>query len=227
MFPPKKGFSNFSILLLFLFATATRSEFRNHPRRSSSLASLQNVINQQANLIQALQSELSATENRLEEVENQLGSRVEALENSDVGNKNQFAVLSSKLSQSVAFTVRFSKDPIPNVGQHAVLKFDSVQFNLGGGYNTGNGIFTAPISGVYAFFLSLMGSWQWSELSLVKDGSVIDSVHVNDETFDQGSLFETIHLDAGQMVWVQHSYGSTAIKGGAWTDFSGFLLKAD
>ena len=59
---------------------------------------------------------------------------------------------------AVAFSVKFSADPIANVGVGSTLKFDRVVHNLGGSYDTQTGIFTAPTPGTYAFFLGLMGS---------------------------------------------------------------------
>ncbi|KAL8574116.1 hypothetical protein ACOMHN_060692 [Nucella lapillus] len=205
MLSQKANLSIFSLLLFLTLSTGNnRNEFiRNRPRRANSLSNLQTLVEDQASVIHSLQSELAATQDKIDDLETQLGSRLEALESSDQGHKDQFAVLSDKFSKSVAFTVRFSNDPITDVGQHSILKFDNVQFNLGNAFSPQSGIFTAPESGVYAFHLSLMGSWQWSELSLVKNGAVIDSVHVNDDSFDQGSLFETVHLNAGELVWVQ------------------------
>ena len=124
--------------------------------------------------------------------------------------------------------MHFSADPIADVGLHAILKFNSVAFNIGDGYYAHTGLFTAPISGVYAFYLTVMSTGDAAvELRLVKEGTTLDFAHANSDRFDQGTLFVTTHLSAGQKVWVEHYVGTTSIKGGHWTVFTGFLLNTD
>ena len=128
----------------------------------------------------------------------------------------------------VAFSVHFVADPVSNIGLHAILKFNSVAFNAGAGYDPHTGLFTAPASGVYAFYLTMMSTGTDSaELRLVKEGTPLDYAHANSDLFDQGTLLATTHLNAGQKVWVEHHVGTTTIKGGHWTVFTGFLLHTD
>ena len=77
------------------------------------------------------------------------------------------------------------------LGQHSMLVFDKVVLNVGDGYDPHTGIFTAPVSGVYSFFLTQMSSDGARELwlSIRQDGSSLDSVYSEGEgdTHDQGA----------------------------------------
>ena len=95
----------------------------------------------------------------------------------------------------MAFSVRFGHDGGRTVGvtlgEHSILVFDDVVFNVGDGYDPHTGIFTAPVSGVYSFFLTQMSSDGTSGLwlSIVKEGSTLDMVFSEglDDSHDQGA----------------------------------------
>ena len=50
-----------------------------------------------------------------------------------------------------------SKDEV-NIGPHHTLIFDHIETNIGNGYNGHNGIFIAPLNGVYMFFYTVFGT---------------------------------------------------------------------
>ena len=132
----------------------------------------------------------------------------------------------------MAFSVRFKSDTtltgIPLV-THTTLKFDYIITNIGDGYDPHTGIFTAPVGGVYSFFLTLMSVYGHPAiyLSINKDGAILDEVFAEGmlDNYDQGSTEVTTHLQAGEQVWVRQESGN-AVRGGSWTVFTGYLLRA-
>ena len=117
-----------------------------------------------------------------------------------------------------------------SLGFHKTLVFDEALTNIGSAYNTSNGIFTAPVSGSYAFFLSQMAPNGHNSLLLdiTKNGVVLDEVFAEgrSDSFDQGSSQVTTHLATGDQVWVRQATGN-AVRAGYWTIFTGYLLEAD
>lgn len=134
---------------------------------------------------------------------------------------------------AVAFTVHFSQDDGNNgidLGSQQILKFDNVLTNVGAGYNAQTGIFTAPVSGVYSFFLSIMSANARGSIfiAVVKDGSALDVVYAEGQSDnnDQGSTQVTTHLQSGQQVWARQQSGD-AVRGSWWTVFTGYMIQAD
>ena len=116
------------------------------------------------------------------------------------------------------------------LGDKQTVIFDNVFTNIGNAYSATNGMFTAPVSGSYAFFLSQMAPNHHGAvwLAIVKNGVVLDLAFAqgNNDSFDQGSSEVTTHLAAGDQVWVRQQAGD-AIRTDSWTIFTGYLLQAD
>ncbi|KAK7461196.1 hypothetical protein BaRGS_00038755 [Batillaria attramentaria] len=135
-------------------------------------------------------------------------------------------------SSAVAFSARFAGDNHDNgiaLGHQSVLRFDHVITNIGSGYNPRTGIFTAPVAGVYVFFLSFMSVYNQGDVMLVidKHGEELDTAFANAKTkYDQGSTEVTTHLTVGEKLWVRQQLG-TAVRGGTWTIFTGYLIHED
>lgn len=134
---------------------------------------------------------------------------------------------------AVAFTVRFLNDNNSAglvLSHQQTLKFDDVITNIGNGYDSQTGLFTAPVSGVYAFFLSAMAVDNSGDLDLVIEKHVVllDIVYAQGAAGfnDQGSSQVSTHLTAGEQVWVRQETGSR-IRGGPWTVYTGYLVQPD
>lgn len=55
---------------------------------------------------------------------------------------------------TVAFHAKL-KNPISSLSPNQIIKYDDVITNIGEGYDRTTGKFTAPMDGVYSFFLDL------------------------------------------------------------------------
>nr|KAG5702287.1 hypothetical protein BaRGS_002954 [Batillaria attramentaria] len=83
----------------------------------------------------------------------------------------------------VAFDVQYKDDPHNNVASHDILKFDAISMNIGNAYTASNGMFQAPVSGVYLFHVKLTPNPHGSIYAyLVKEGQNVDSVNAHDDT---------------------------------------------
>ena len=121
---------------------------------------------------------------------------------------------------SVVFTAMFSTDDSNNgvtLSTRSTLQFDRAITNIGNGYNPHAGVFTAPLTGVYAFSLIVMVPHAHGplRLSIMKEGATLDRVFVRDTDSpdDRGSTLVTTQLAAGEQVWVQQ-YRGDAVRGG-------------
>ena len=116
------------------------------------------------------------------------------------------------------------------LSSHQTVVFDEVFTNIGNAYSSLSGMFTAPLAGSYAFFLSQMApnSHDALWLAIVKNGVVLDEVYAqgSGDSFDQGSSLVSTDLAAGDKVWVRQHVGD-AIRTGPWTVFTGYLLQAE
>lgn len=133
----------------------------------------------------------------------------------------------------MAFSARFYRDDENNgipLTSRQILKFDDVVTNIGGGYSSQTGIFTAPVTGVYAFFLNFMTTVKRRDVLLAIDqqGTTLDLVYAQGtaDPHDQGSALVTTYMTAGQQLWVRQHVGD-AIRGSWYTIFSGFLIDLD
>ena len=116
----------------------------------------------------------------------------------------------------------------PSIGH--TLTFKSVITNIGNGYNTTMGQFTAPVNGTYSFTVQFcISSGKYAEFSLVLDGNVVIRLQENDDAYSYSSPSSSIplFLKKGQKVWVQSErtcssclYGNS----GCWNRFSGSLV---
>ncbi|PVD38877.1 hypothetical protein C0Q70_01502 [Pomacea canaliculata] len=186
-------------------------------RRSDdeTLRSLQDVVQDQARVIQSLQASLTALESKVQSQQSAI---------------NSLQVRENHESNAVAFSVRFQSDDESNgvlLGQHQTLTFNDVITNIGNGYDSATGIFTAPVAGVYIFFLRVMSTNSHGSIDVVidKQGAPLDLIFAEGQTdpYDQGSGQVTTHLAVGEKVWARQQSGE-AVRGRWYTSFTGLLL---
>ncbi|KAJ0050607.1 hypothetical protein NL108_004971, partial [Boleophthalmus pectinirostris] len=136
---------------------------------------------------------------------------------------------------NVAFTVFLGED-IKCIGpfeRNVTIPYDVISLNEGRGYNSGLGLFTAPVSGVYSFSLSVYSRLQqaglhmYHRVQLTKNGHPVVSVWEDnsEDMEDSGSQNVLLSLQQGDQVCaelVQDRKLCGNIRG--LNSFSGFLI---
>ncbi|XP_053387535.1 complement C1q-like protein 4 [Mercenaria mercenaria] len=135
----------------------------------------------------------------------------------------------------IAFTASL-QNTITNMGSHQQIVFDYVITNIGNAYSPSHGHFTAPIRGVYAFFVMITDiPGHSASIQLLKNGQWIGHALANGSSQD-GNLYVTstlpvvVQLQKGDEVWVQNEGSFSTVEeldGGSWSSFSGHLVAAN
>ena len=127
---------------------------------------------------------------------------------------------------SIGFTARLSQH-VTSLGNKATVVFDDTVSNFGSAYSTTTGIFTAPTSGTFFFFASIMShANEYLETEIVVNGVRVALMYgYGNNRFDQGTNAAVVGLEEGDKVWVRH-VGQEGLKvyGGTWSSFSGFHI---
>lgn len=120
-----------------------------------------------------------------------------------------------------------------SVGNSDAFKFDTVLTNIGQGYDSTTGVFTAPVDGVYILFLGVMNEPGLGAIEgvLSVNGNLQcftrAEATIRGDIFDDGFCTTITHLSKGHMVFARRSSGGTYVHGYVWTSFGGTLVYAD
>ncbi|XP_048730774.2 filamin A-interacting protein 1-like [Ostrea edulis] len=204
-------------------------EMRSTGRKlTTALSDLERVQQSMAkSLFDDLNSTVSSLEAEVKKAEYEqlkLSSTLSSLEVFRMNVTNNHCGLSSKVSFTATITSSSSS------WSGGTLVFPKVINNVGGGYNTGTGIFTAPVGGHYVFFVSVQSYGSGDiRVDIVLNGSSQVRTMAYDrggnEYYETGVNLVVLRLDKGDTVWVKHYLGK-----GYYTDsvpittFSGFQL---
>uniref|UniRef100_UPI002ED55183 complement C1q-like protein 4 n=1 Tax=Saccostrea cuccullata TaxID=36930 RepID=UPI002ED55183 len=135
----------------------------------------------------------------------------------------------------VAFYAYLSTNSAPNLSVHHLIVYDVVHINRGNGYNKGDGIFIAPVTGVYALHFSVCiaknRGFSWVPLQLTLNSNVLGA------TFEEGldsnvgnhcsSGLAISDVNAGDHVFIRTQQATSGIihsSSVGRTTFSGWLL---
>ncbi|XP_048768401.2 multimerin-1-like [Ostrea edulis] len=106
--------------------------------------------------------------------------------------------------------------------------FNSVDLNIGGGYNAAKGIFTAPKSGIYVFEWTIMtyaSKTAYTALKVNGKQNALSHCHNNNHGIYMFCTKLTIvRMEAGQEAWIYSWSGTSYIYGSNISSFSGFKL---
>ncbi|XP_052814929.1 cerebellin-3-like [Mya arenaria] len=139
---------------------------------------------------------------------------------------------------TVAFTAQLSHN-IANIGQGQHVIFDHVITNVGQGYSSNTGTFTAPYTGTYIFYLTITShDIHTASFRLMKNGhrllNVVSTPTKVTHHNSTGSIPETnthvvtASLHKGDEVWTENmgSFDShEGLGGNLLTSFSGHILQ--
>lgn len=128
--------------------------------------------------------------------------------------------------------VAFHANVVGHIGlnDNEVIRFDRVNTNLESAYDGNNGIFQAPTTGYYVFFVHfLVLAQKRLEAQIVKNGNFFQNIFAGTQDVGNGpgSNLAILRLVQGDRVWVKvhDKYHDTGdILDGPWCTFSGFLL---
>ncbi|XP_053381751.1 uncharacterized protein LOC128549251 [Mercenaria mercenaria] len=145
--------------------------------------------------------------------------------------KDIYISISGQASENVAFHVYLSSERC--LGNHETIVFDTEETDIGGSYNSHDGIFDTPITGTYVFTHTLIPKFhKWVQTEIVVDGAVKGVIVADTEEaqdYHPASVTIVVNVNAGQHVFVRRRRGS----GGcdiasefdvSYTTFSGWFL---
>lgn len=102
-----------------------------------------------------------------------------------------------------------------------------IRENIGGGYDAGNGVFTAPLSGVYVFqWTTVVTELVSTETVLVVDGKrrALNKCNSNKANNDSCTKITIVKLAPGERVWIKCILGNSSINDYESSSFIGFRL---
>ena len=145
-----------------------------------------------------------------------------------------FSNISSLAGQTIvyrpiSFFVRLSQRTVLNI--NSIVKFDEVSVNEGNHFNSGDGIFVAPVSGTYQFsWTTLTNSGKLAETELRVDNVIKETLHISlgTGTFS-GTKVMLCNVKKGDHVWIQTTnvYGTNTFvvaNANAKSSFTGMLI---
>ncbi|KAG8005584.1 Complement C1q-like protein 2 [Nibea albiflora] len=184
---------------------------------------------------------MTQTQRRLEET---LGAAIASMEASvqsykgeaeelSKANKNHDEQLKALVhvtsASKIAFTAALGRSAGP-FSQETALKYQRILTNIGSGYNSYTGIFTAMVRGVYYFRYTMYNNnfgHPNSVVSLMKNGQMMVSTWDTEgaDVHDSASNAAVLQLEVGDNVYVQ-LYRNRVVYDDSkyYNTFSGFLL---
>ncbi|XP_048765976.1 cerebellin-1-like [Ostrea edulis] len=125
----------------------------------------------------------------------------------------------------VAFSAKATSSQ--SISGETTAKFNSVDLNIGGGYNAAKGIFTAPKSGVYVFDWTILTKQNKSVFTALKVNgkrNALSYCHSKIQLHMLCTKMAIVRMEAGQRAWIYSWSGTADIIGDGYSSFAGFML---
>nr|XP_022291263.1 uncharacterized protein LOC111102706 [Crassostrea virginica] len=132
-----------------------------------------------------------------------------------------------EVSTKIGFTASVSSSSSSWTGN--TLVFPQVITNVGNGYNPSDGVFTAPMAGVYVFFVNVQSYHQetiYVDIVLNEATKVRTMAYDygDNDYYEAGPNLAVLSLQTGGKVWVKRYSGKGYYYEGPITTFSGFII---
>ena len=122
----------------------------------------------------------------------------------------------------------FSSDQT-KVRNDTALVFDTIEINVGHGYDKSSGKFVAPMLGIYMFHAQIQGhSSGIVYVRMRKNGEDVGEIYTAKDSGkrdEAGSTHAMLLLGTGDEVWMQRIGDADSYYGGFRSHFTGYLLK--
>lgn len=129
----------------------------------------------------------------------------------------------------IGFTATITK-AITYFNPSTCIVYDCIVTNIGNAYNHQSGMFTAPVHGIYNFFVKTMVEGDHTlNLDIVVNGARIVSVETYGHygRYGSGSASAVTVLNPGDQVFIKsRTSHASHLWGNNWNTFSGYLVKA-
>ncbi|XP_071128207.1 complement C1q-like protein 4 [Mytilus edulis] len=157
---------------------------------------------------------------------NDLHSKYENLEAENMNLKRELDSAKNKrqLSDGIGFYAR--RKPSGTLGAQQTIEFEHVHENHGNGYDSLQGHFTAPVSGLYQFSTTIYSMDNYGvHCEMVKNGQNLGQLLAPVPGYASSTLNVVIYLSVGDQVWVRHlGSASEHLNANDYSSFSGFLI---
>lgn len=134
-----------------------------------------------------------------------------------------YVVVADHATHQVFFHVHLTSSS----GSNNPIVYKGVASNVGGGYSTTTGYFTAPLPGSYLFIFTIVHSGDdvdaYTSAGLYVKGSLVS--YAWGESAASGSNHAVAHLSAGDKVWVSGTVSE--LEADVYSTFSGALIQGD